>query len=143
MATGAPCLFSLANISGKCPSCVANNRPLAGAIIQLFTPPKAPIASIIEIIGSIQCKCILVKNKSKACTIPVINPCCSWSCGTIKAIDKGPNEMFKGMSVYAENPNYVNILSSVYRDRIEPVFQTENFLLPKRKPITEQMDSLQ
>ena len=61
----------------------------------------------------------------------------------IKAIDKGPNEMFKGMSVYAENPNYVNILSSVYRDRIEPVFQTENFLLPKRKPITEQMDSLQ
>ena len=61
----------------------------------------------------------------------------------LKAIDKGPNEMFKGMSVYAENPNYVNLLSSVYRDRIEPVFQTENFLLPKRKPITEQMDSLQ
>ena len=61
----------------------------------------------------------------------------------INAIDKGPNEMFKGMSVYAENPNYVNILSNVYRDRIEPIFQTENFLLPKRKPITEQMDSLQ
>jgi uncharacterized FlgJ-related protein len=59
------------------------------------------------------------------------------------SIEKGPNEMFKGMSVYAENPNYVNILSSVYRDRIEPIFQTENFLLPKRKPITEQMDSLQ
>ena len=34
-------------------------------------------------------------------------------------------------------------LSSVYKDRIEPIFQTENFLLPKRKPITEQMDSLQ
>ena len=61
----------------------------------------------------------------------------------INAIDKGPNEMFKGMSVYAENPNYVNLLSNVYRDRIEPIFQTENFLLPKRKPITEQMDSLQ
>jgi uncharacterized FlgJ-related protein len=61
----------------------------------------------------------------------------------LKAIDKGPNEMFKGMSVYAENPNYVNLLSNVYRDRIQPVFQTENFLLPKRKPITEQMDSLQ
>ena len=61
----------------------------------------------------------------------------------LKAIDKGPNEMFKGMSVYAENPNYVNLLSSVYRDRIEPIFQTENFLLPKRKPIQEQMDSLQ
>ena len=61
----------------------------------------------------------------------------------LKAIDKGPNEMFKGMSVYAENPNYVNLFSNVYRDRIEPVFQTENFLLPKRKPITEQMNSLQ
>ena len=61
----------------------------------------------------------------------------------LKAIDKGPNEMFKGMSVYAENPEYTNILSNVYKNRIEPIFQTENFLLPKRKPITEQMDSLQ
>ena len=59
------------------------------------------------------------------------------------AIDKGPEQMFQGMSVYAENPNYVNILSSVYKNRIQPIFQTENFLLPKRKPITEQMDSLQ
>ena len=59
------------------------------------------------------------------------------------AIDKGPEQMFQGMSVYAENPNYVNILSSVYKNRIQPVFQTENFLLPKRKPMTEQMDSLQ
>jgi uncharacterized FlgJ-related protein len=62
---------------------------------------------------------------------------------TIEAIDKGPQEMFKGMSVYAENPEYTNILDNVYRNRIEPIFQTENFLLPKRKPITEQMDSLQ
>ena len=52
-------------------------------------------------------------------------------------------DMFKGMSPYAENPNYVNLLSNVYRDRIEPIFQTENFLLPKRKPIQEQMDNLQ
>ena len=62
---------------------------------------------------------------------------------TIEAIDKGPQEMFKGMSVYAENPEYTNILANVYKNRIEPIFQTENFLLPKRKPITEQMDSLQ
>ena len=62
---------------------------------------------------------------------------------TIEAINKGPQEMFKGMSVYAENPEYTNILSNVYKNRIEPIFQTENFLLPKRKPITEQMDSLQ
>ena len=61
----------------------------------------------------------------------------------LKAINKGPNEMFKGMSVYAENPNYVNLLSNVYKDRIQPIFQTENFLLPKRKPIIQQMDSLQ
>ena len=37
------------------------------------------------------------------------------------AIDKGPEQMFQGMSVYAENPNYVNILSSVYKNRIQPV----------------------
>ena len=61
----------------------------------------------------------------------------------ISAIEKGPQEMFKGMSVYAENPNYVNLLNNVYSNRIKPIFETENFLLPKRKPITEQMDSLQ
>ena len=62
---------------------------------------------------------------------------------TLEAINKGPQEMFKGMSMYAENPEYTNILSNVYKNRIEPIFQTENFLLPKRKPITEQMDNLQ
>ena len=62
---------------------------------------------------------------------------------TIEAIDKGPQEMFKGMSIYAENPNYVNLLGNVYKNRVQPIFQTENFLLPKRKPITEQMDNLQ
>ena len=61
---------------------------------------------------------------------------------SINKNDKVEN-MFKGMSVYAENPNYTNILSNVYTNRIQPIFQTENFLLPKRKPITEQMDSLQ
>ena len=60
----------------------------------------------------------------------------------VNAIDRGPEEMFKGMSVYAENPDYTNLLGNVYKNRIQPIFQTENFLLPKRKPITEQMDSL-
>ena len=60
----------------------------------------------------------------------------------IQKNDKVEN-LFEGMSIYAENPNYTNILSNVYKNRIQPVFQTENFLLPKRKPITEQMDSLQ
>ena len=62
---------------------------------------------------------------------------------TIEAIDKGPQEMFKGMSMYAENPDYTSILDNVYRNRIQPIFQTENFLLPKRKPITQQMDNLE
>ena len=61
---------------------------------------------------------------------------------SINKNDKVEN-MFQGMSVYAENPNYTNILSNVYKNRVQPIFQTENFLLPKRKPITEQMDSLQ
>ena len=60
----------------------------------------------------------------------------------VNAIDRGPEEMFKGMSVYAENPNYTNLLGNVYKNRIQPIFQTENFLMPKRKPILEQMDSL-
>jgi len=61
---------------------------------------------------------------------------------SINKNDKVEN-MFQGMSVYAENPNYTNLLGNVYKNRIQPVFQTENFLLPKKKPITEQMDSLQ
>ena len=60
----------------------------------------------------------------------------------IQKNDKVEN-LFEGMSIYAENPNYTNILANVYKNRIQPVLQTENFLLPKRKPITEQMDSLQ
>jgi flagellum-specific peptidoglycan hydrolase FlgJ len=53
-----------------------------------------------------------------------------------------PN-MFEGMSSYAENPNYVNLLSSVYNDRIKPIIETENVLIPRRKPITDQMNNLQ
>jgi hypothetical protein len=51
--------------------------------------------------------------------------------------------MFKGMSPYAENPNYVNLLSNVYQDRIKPIIETENMLVPKRKPLFQQMDYLQ
>jgi len=52
-------------------------------------------------------------------------------------------DMLKGMSPYAENPNYVNFLSSVYKDRIKPIIETENMLIPKRKPMNQQMDYLQ
>ena len=52
--------------------------------------------------------------------------------------------MFQSMgdSPYAQNPNYTNLLGNVYKNRIQPILQTENFLMPKRKPILEQMDSL-
>ena len=51
--------------------------------------------------------------------------------------------MFQGMTSYAENPNYINLLSSVYADRIKPIIETENMLIPKRKPMNQQMDYLQ
>ena len=52
-----------------------------------------------------------------------------------------PN-MFEGMTSYAENPNYINLLTNVYSDRIKPVMETENMLIPRRKPINQQMDYL-
>ena len=46
------------------------------------------------------------------------------------------------MSPYAENPNYVNLLSNVYQDRIKPLIETENMLIPKPKPLVDQMNNL-
>ena len=57
--------------------------------------------------------------------------------------DEPISNMFQGMTSYAENPNYVNLLSSVYSDRIKPVMETENALIPRRKPIMDQMNNLQ
>ena len=53
--------------------------------------------------------------------------------------------MFQNMgeSPYAQNPNYTNLLTSVYTDRIKPIIETENMLIPKRKPMNQQMDYLQ
>ena len=59
----------------------------------------------------------------------------------IKSTDK-VEEMFKGMSPYAERKDYVNFLSSVYADRIKPVIETENMLVPKAKPLNQQMNNL-
>ena len=58
-----------------------------------------------------------------------------------ESTDKIEN-MFEGMSPYAENPNYVNLLTNVYNDRIKPIIETENMLIPKRKPIVNQMNTL-
>ena len=60
----------------------------------------------------------------------------------IQSTDK-VEEMFKGMSPYAERKDYVNFLSSVYTDRIKPIIETENMLIPKAKPLNQQMNNLQ
>ena len=53
------------------------------------------------------------------------------------------DNMFKGMSPYAERKDYPSFLANVYNDRIKPIIETENMLIPKRKPIANQMDNLQ
>ena len=52
-------------------------------------------------------------------------------------------DMFRGMSPYAERTDYPSFLSNVYNDRIKPIIETENVLIPRRKPITDQMNNLQ
>ena len=61
----------------------------------------------------------------------------------IESMDK-VETMFKSMgeSPYATNPNYTNLLTSVYTNRIKPIIETENMLLPKAKPIIDQMNTL-
>jgi len=51
-------------------------------------------------------------------------------------------DMFKGMSPYAEREDYTDFLSTVYNDRIKPIVETENMLVPKKKPLFQQMDYL-
>ena len=51
-------------------------------------------------------------------------------------------DMFKGMSPYAERTDYPSFLANVYNDRIKPIIETENMLIPKRKPIVNQMNTL-
>ena len=62
----------------------------------------------------------------------------------VESMDTVEN-MFKNMgdSPYAQNPNYTNLLTSVYTDRIKPIIETENMLVPKKKPLFQQMDYLQ
>jgi len=61
----------------------------------------------------------------------------------IESMDTVEN-MFKNMgeSPYAQNPNYTNLLTSVYTNNIKPIMQTENMLVPKIKPMNQQMDYL-
>ena len=59
----------------------------------------------------------------------------------IDSADKIEN-MFKGMSPYAEREDYTDFLSSVYTDRIKPVIETERMLVPKVKPLVDQMNNL-
>ena len=57
--------------------------------------------------------------------------------------DKPISNMFEGMTSYAENPNYINLLTNVYSDRIKPIIETENVLIPRKKPMVDQMNNLQ
>ena len=57
--------------------------------------------------------------------------------------DKPISNMFEGMTSYAENPNYINLLTNVYSDRIKPIIETENVLIPRKKPMMDQMNNLQ
>ena len=59
-----------------------------------------------------------------------------------KAQGKGVEAMFKGMSAYAQDPNYVEKLLSVYKNQIKSVLETENMLVPKVKPLDQQMNNL-
>ena len=59
-----------------------------------------------------------------------------------KAQGKGPEEMFKGMSPYATDSNYVDKLTSVYRNQIKAILETEKMLVPKVKPLDQQMNNL-
>ena len=59
-----------------------------------------------------------------------------------KAQSKGPEEMFKGMAPYATDSNYVDKLTSVYRNQIKAILETENMLVPKAKPLDQQMNNL-
>ena len=59
-----------------------------------------------------------------------------------KAQSKGPEAMFKGMSPYATDSNYVDKLTSVYRNQIKAILETENMLVPKIKPLDQQMNNL-
>ena len=51
-------------------------------------------------------------------------------------------DMFKGMSPYAERTDYPSFLANVYNDRIKPIVETENMLIPRRKPMMNQMNTL-
>ena len=59
----------------------------------------------------------------------------------IKSTEK-VEDMFKGMSPYAERTDYPSFLANVYNNRIKPVIETENMLIPQRKPIMDQMNTL-
>ena len=39
--------------------------------------------------------------------------------------------------------DYPSFLANVYNDRIKPIIETENILIPRRKPIMNQMNNLQ
>ncbi len=67
----------------------------------------------------------------------------------LRSFDDSKGSIRAFMQLIANDERYKNVMDGINKnDKVENLFEgmsiyAENFLLPKRKPITEQMDSLQ
>ena len=90
-----------------------------GANLRTFTDSKDSIRGFLQLITSDERYKNVVDSSSKV------------------------EDMFKWMSPYATREDYTDFLASVYNDNIKPIIETENMLVPKVKPMFQQMDNLQ
>ena len=90
-----------------------------GANLRTFTDSKDSIRGFLQLITSDERYKNVVDSSSKV------------------------EDMFKGMSPYATREDYTDFLANVYKDNIKPIIETENMLVPKVKPMFQQMDNLQ
>jgi len=89
-----------------------------GANLRKFTDSKDSIRGFLQLITSDERYKNVVDSSSKV------------------------EDMFKGMSPYATREDYTDFLANVYKDNIKPIIETENMLVPKIKPMFQQMNNL-
>jgi len=89
-----------------------------GANLRTFTDSKDSIRGFLQLITSDERYKNVVDSSSKV------------------------EDMFKGMSPYATREDYTDFLANVYKDNIKPIIETENMLVPKIKPMFQQMNNL-
>ena len=89
-----------------------------GANLRQFDDSKASIRSFLNLIANDERYSSVVEDMSNV------------------------ENMFKGMSSYATREDYTDFLQTVYRNRIKPIVETENMLIPKVKPLDQQMNNL-